>query len=149
MKTDRHALIGGIVLLTAIPALLLWQSSNSSKGTGPGYSKYNVDQFVNTHNIYFHKGEAAALDIFCDYALDRDRNYAYTATWIEYVAAKCGECADVHAARGRMYAAMGNREMTRREFEAARAAVRDEEELQRMEKIMERYGKWTDAGSGQ
>lgn len=37
-----------LLVLGAVPLLLWYQSSRDDKGTSPGYSRYNVDQFSNT-----------------------------------------------------------------------------------------------------
>ena len=37
-----------LLVLCAVPLLLWYQSSRDDKGTSPGWSRYNVDQFSNT-----------------------------------------------------------------------------------------------------
>lgn len=37
-----------LLVLCAVPFLLWYQSSRDDKGTSPGWSRYNVDQFNNT-----------------------------------------------------------------------------------------------------
>ena len=137
--TDIKTFCGGLALIALVPALLLWQSSNTSKGTGPGVSQYNVDHLGSIVTEYLYIGKPQALDLLCNYALDRDGNGIYAATWIDYIAAKCGECADVHAARGRLAAFVGDRQQMRREFDAALAAARDGEERDRIRAIVGRY----------
>ena len=139
--TDRKTLYGGLTLIVLVPLLLLYQSSNTSKGTGPGMSRYNVDQLGNVITQYLYDGDPAALDIFCDYVLDRDGNGVYAAVWIDSVAAKRGECADVRAARGRLRGFVGDREGMRREFSAALEIAKTDEEKARIRKIVERSRK--------
>ena len=149
MKVDFRSLLGGIALLAAIPLLMLWQSSNKSTGTSPGRSRYNIDHFISILNEFLNKkqqppvtdGQPTALDLFCDFTLDLDRNGAYTATWIDHVTALRGDCADVRIARGRLFAAVGDREGMLREFEAARALARDDIERRHVENIIGKFAK--------
>ena len=135
---DRRSFIAGAALVALVPLLLWWQSSNTSKGTSPGMSRYNVDHLGSIVTEYLYIGNPQALDMLCNYALQRDGNGLYAATWIDYVAARCGECADVRAARGRLAAFVGDRTGMRREFAAALAAARDDAERQRIRTIIER-----------
>ena len=139
--TDRKTLYGGLALIVMVPLLLLYQSSNTSKGTSPGRSQYNTDHFVSIINEFLYDKQAAALDMLCLFTLDRDGNGIYTAAWIDYVAAQCGECADVRAARGRLRGFVGDREGMKREFDAALAAAKTDEEKARIRTIGERSGK--------
>jgi len=139
--TDMKDLFGGLALIALVPTLLLWQSSNTSKGTSPGMSRYNVDHLGSIVTEYLYIGNPQALDMLCNYALQRDGNGIYAAAWIDYVAAKCGECADVRAARGRLAAFVGDRQGMRREFDAALAAARDDAERARIRTIVEREQK--------
>ena len=149
MKLDRKALCLGIALVAAVPLVMLRQSSIASTGTIRAKPTRDLrDHFVSCICEHLYKGRAAGLDMLCDQVLAGDRNGAYVATWIDYVTSKRGGCADVRAARGRLYAALGDREATRREFDAARAAVRTAGERQRVEGIIERYRVWTDAADG-
>ena len=132
MKTDRRALCGGIVLLAAIPALLFWQSSNESKGTGPGKSKYNEYHVVSQLTMHLYNDRPEALHLFCRYTLGKYGNGSYTAAWIDYVSSRCGECADVHLARAWLFNFMRNAAAMNREFAAARSAARDRDELDRI-----------------
>ena len=139
--TDRKTLYGGVALIVLVPLLLLWQSSNTSKGTSPGRSQYNTDHFVSILNEFLYDRQAAALDMFCIFALDRDGNGTYAATWIDFTAARCGECADVRAARGRLRSFVGDREGMEREFSAALEIAKTDEEKARIRKIVERSRK--------
>ena len=135
--TDLKTLGGGVALVALVPALLLWQSSNTSKGTGPVASQYNIDHLGSIVTSYLYAGKPQALNMLCDYALLRDGNGIYAAAWIDYIAARCGECADVHAARGRLAAFVGDQQGMHREFAAALAAARDEAERERIRAIIE------------
>lgn len=137
--TDFKTLCGGAALIALVPALLFWQSGNTSKGTSSGVSQYNVDHLGSIVTEYLYIGKPQALDLFCNYALDRDGNGIYAATWIDYIAARCGECADVHAARGRLAAFVGAGQRMQREFDAALAAARDGEERERIRAIVGRF----------
>ena len=137
--TDLKTFCGGAALIALVPALLFWQSSNTSKGTSNGISQYNVDHLGSIVTEYLYIGKPQALDLLCNYALDRDGNGIYAATWIDHIAARCGECADVHAARGRLAAFVGDRQQMQREFAAALAAARDEEEIERIRAIVGRH----------
>ena len=150
MKVDRKALYCGIAIVAAIPLLMLWQSSNPSKGTSPGRSRYNVDHVISVLNEYLNKKQQpplrdekqpSALELFCNFTLNYDRNCAYTAAWIDHVGALRGDCSDVRIARGRLCAAMGDREGMRREFDAARAAARDDLERRHVEFVVGRFAK--------
>ena len=100
MKCDIKALVSGCALMALVPVLLLYQSSNTSKGTSGGVSEYNVDHLGSTATSYLYSGESKALDIFCDYALGRDGNGILAAAWIDHIAALRGEDFYVHLARG-------------------------------------------------
>lgn len=141
MKVDRKALCGGLVLVAAVPLLMLWQSSDHSKGTGPGRSKYITLLFVREVNEHLCNRKPEALGLLCDFTLDLDGNVVYTETWVDYIAAHCGECADVHLARGRIARSRGDEAGMRREFAAARAAVRDDSERERCETTISRFDK--------
>lgn len=150
MKLDVKALVCGLVLVAAVPLLMLWQSCNRSKGTSSGRTRYNTDHFVSILNEYLCKkqqpllqdeNQPSALELFCDFTLDVDRNGAYTAVWIDHVTRLRGDCADVRIARGRLRAALGDREGMRREFEAARAAAGSELERRHVEIVIERFPK--------
>ena len=149
MKIDRKALYGGIALVAAVPLLMLWQSGNPSTGTSPGRTQYNIDHFVSILNEYLCKKrqpppadekQPSALELFCDFALDRDRNGAYTAVWIDHVTRLRGDCSDVRIARGRLCAALGDRDGMRREFAAARKLAHDDLERKHVELVIGRFG---------
>ena len=149
MKVDRKALAVGLVIIAAVPLLMLRQSNNPSTGTSPRKSKYHIDHFVSILNEYLCKKrqpppadetQPSALEMFCDFVLDRDRNGAYTAVWIDHVASLRGDCADVRIARGRLCAAMGDREGMRREFAAARTLAGDDLERRHVEYVLRRFG---------
>ena len=150
MKTDLKSLLCGIALIAAVPLLMLWQSGNPATGTAPGWSEYNVHHVISILNEFLNKNQQppmedenqpTALDIFCDFTLDVDRNSTYTATWIDHVTALRGDCSDVRIARGRLRAAAGDREGMLREFEAARALARNDIERRHVEKIVRRFAK--------
>ena len=150
MKIDRKALCVGVALIAAVPLLMLWQSANRSKGTSPGRSKYNTYHLIGVLNEFLYKKQQppsqdetqpSALELFCDFTLDWERNGAFTATWIDHVAALRGDCSDVRIARGRLCAALGDREGMRREFEAARTVARDDVERRHVEFVIGRFMK--------
>ncbi len=140
MKTGGSDLIAGAALLVLIPLLLLWQSSNTSPGTGPGKSEYNADQFGGVLTQFLYEGEAEALDPFCDYALIRERNPALAEAWLEDVVRRCGESFHTRLTRGRLLAFRGDREGARREFAAAGACVPDDKARERLDKFMREAG---------
>ena len=119
MKCDPRDFAVGAVLLAMVPALLLYQSFNTSAGTAPEHSEYNVDQLGSAITEYLYFGDPKALDFFCDYALDRDGSVPYATAWIESIAKRCGEGYHVHLARGRLHAFKGDLSNMRREFSAA------------------------------
>ena len=143
MKIDGKALAAGAALLAAVPLLLLYQSSNTSKGTSRGWSEYNVDQAVSGLNEHLRREyggqQPDPLDMFCDYVIDRDRNAVYAATWIDHAASRRGECAAVHLARGRLAILRGGD--GKREFAAARAAAANDEERAAVEKTISEHGR--------
>jgi len=137
MKIDRKALCGGIVLVAAIPLVMLWQSSNPSKGTSPGKSMYNEYHLVSLLTMHLYNDRPEALHLFCRYMLGYCGNGSYTAAWIDYVGSRCGECADVHLARAWLCSFMRNPESMQREFAAARAAAKDKADLDRIDKMID------------
>ena len=137
MKIDGKALCGGIALVAAIPALLFWQSSNESKGTGPGKSKYNEYHVVSQLTMHLYNDRPEALHPFCRYTLGKYGNGSYTAAWIDYVCSRCGECADVHLARAWLFNFMRDADAMNREFAAARSAARDQTELDRINEMID------------
>ena len=137
MKFDGKALVIGLLLLAAIPLLMMWQSSNKSKGTGPGKSKYNEYQHISVLSMYLatarpDNANRQILHIFCMFVLGIHRNGEYAAAWIDHVAKQCGECADVHLARAWLFMFTGNAKAMNDEFAAARAAAADQAELDRI-----------------
>jgi len=138
MKVDFKTLGGGIVLVAAIPLLMLWQSGNTSKGTGPGKSKYIEYHRVSELTSHLYNGNTQALHMFCVHTLGRRKNPRYTATWIEDVAARCGECSDVHLARAWLFGFLRDANSMQMEFDAARRSARDEAELARVNSMIDR-----------
>lgn len=136
MKCDFKAVLAGGLLTALAPALLLYQSGNTSRGTGGGISEYNVDHLGSMATSYLYQGEPKALDILCDYALKRDGNGLFAAAWIDHIAARCGENFDVHLARGRLCAFTGDLRGMRREFAAALALAADDTERARVGVLM-------------
>ena len=141
MKVDFKTLAAGVVLVAAIPLLLFWQSSNSSKGTSPGKSNYNEFQHVSVITMFLvnarpENENRQLLHELCLFTLGKYRNGEYTAAWIDYVASRCGECADVHLARAWLCGFLRNAPAMRREFAAARAAARDEAERKRIDGLI-------------
>lgn len=136
MKVDLKNLCGGILLVAAVPLVMLWQSGNASKGTSPGKSKYNVYHAVSLLNLHLYNDHPQALHLFCRYTLGYFGNGSYTATWIDYVAARCGNCADVHLARAWLCSFIRDGAAMNREFAAARAAAKDPEELERINEMI-------------
>ena len=141
MKLDGKALVAGLLLLAAIPLLMLWQSSNKSTGTSKGWSKYNVYQEVSVLTMYLayarpDNENSRILHLFCMFALGKYRNGEYAATWIDYVASQCGECADVHLARAWLCSFMRNGQGMQKEFAAARRAARNEADLKRIDDMI-------------
>ena len=140
MKTDKFDLTVGTALLVMIPLLLLWQSSNTSKGTSPGKSEYNADQFGGVLTEFLFDGKAEALDLFCDYALIRERNPVPVEAWLENIVLRRGESFYTRLVRGRLLGARGDREGARREFAAAGALVPDAKARERLDKFMREAG---------
>ena len=138
--TDRKTLYGGIALIVLVPLLPLWQSSNTSKGTGPGMSRYNVDQFGGVLTEFLFDGNPEALDPFCDYALLRDKNPVLAEAWLENIVSRCGESFYSHLARGRIRGFRGDREGARSEFAAAATGVPDAKARERLDKAMREAG---------
>jgi hypothetical protein len=136
MKIDRRALYCGLLLIAVIPLLLLYQSSNTSKGTSRGWSKYNVYIEVSMINSHLYCGNTEALHPLCRFTLGFYGNGTYTAAWIDHIASLYGECADVHLARAWLASFMRDAVAMRREFAAARAAARDEAELERVNELI-------------
>ena len=141
MKFDGKALLGGLLLAAAVPLVMLWQSGNTSKGTSRGWSKYNVYQEVSVITMYLayarpDNENSQALHPFCRYTLGLYRNGSYAAAWIDHVASKCGECADVRLARAWLFMFMGNGRAMEEEFAAARAACRNEAERKRIDEFI-------------
>ena len=141
MKVDRKALCGGLALLAAVPLVMLWQSSNKSTGTSKGWTKFNVYQEVSVITMYLANARPdnenrKILHEFCRYTLGLYPNGEYTAAWIDYVASRCGECADVHLARAWLFGFIRNAAAMREELAAARAAARDEAERERIESMI-------------
>ena len=141
MKIDRKAFYCGILLVAAVPALLLWQSSNASAGTDRDYGK--CDHFVEMHVSKdlivgrMARGDAEALNEFCILTLRRGASPVYVRSWIDRVAELSGECPGVHIGRGRLAEYAGDREEMRREFEAAFACAKDDEERERVREMIE------------
>ena len=140
-KFDCRALLGGLLLVAAIPLVMLWQSSNKSTGTNKGWSDYNVYQEVSIITMYLacarpENENRQVLHPFCRYMLGHYHNGSYAAAWIDYVASQCGECADVRLARAWLFMFMQNEQATREEFAAARAAARDPAELKRIDDMI-------------
>ena len=134
---DRKALFGGLALVAAIPLLMLWQSGNTSRGTSRGWSEYNVEIFVSKLIVeHLNFGDAEALNEFCILTLSRGASPAYVGSWIDRTADKCGECADVRVARGRLCGAVGDTDGMRREFAAAFAAAKNGEERERVRRMI-------------
>ena len=141
MKTvNKRDLWCGILLLALIPALLLWQSSNTSKGTNRGYTEYNVDHFGGVLTQFLFEGEAEALDPFCDYALGREHAPALAEAWLEDIVRRRGESFYTRLARGRILDFRGDRDNARREFAAAAALVPDAKARERLDKFMREAG---------
>ena len=130
----------GIILLALIPILMLYQSSNTSKGTIHGHTEYNVDHFGGVLTEFLYDGEAEALDPFCDYALSRERNLALAEAWLDSIAARRGESFYTHLARGRILGCRGDRDGVRREFAAAAKLVPDAKARGRLDKFMREAG---------
>ena len=144
MKIDRKALYSGLLLVAAIPALLLYQSSNKSRGTNCGRSKYNVYHELSLLCEQLHLGRLRLLHVLCYYTLGESQyaNYKYSEAWVDYFAAKYGECADVHLGRAWLCNYRRDRSGVEREFAAALAAARDKNErayIQKMINMAERY----------
>ena len=139
MKVDCKALFGGIALLVAVPLLMLWQSSNPSKGTSKGWSKYNVYHEISLITEQLHYRRPQLLHPLCLYTLGTPQyaNYAYTKAWVDHLAAECGECSDVHLGRAWLANSRGDGEAVRREFENAVAAARDDKERKYVVKMIE------------
>ena len=130
-----------IAIIAATPLLMLWQSSNPSKGTSPGKSEYNTQILITEVNAHLGNKTPEALELLCDFTLDLDRNAVFTERWIDYIAEHCGECADVHLARGRVARFRGDETGMRREFEAARAAAGNSQDLERISRKIEQVMK--------
>ena len=146
MKVDFKTLAAGVVLVAAVPLLLFWQSSNESTGTSKGWSKYNEYQNVSVITMYLanarpENDNRRILHEFCLFTLGRYRNGEYTAAWIDYVASRCGECADVHLARAWLGIFMRDSATMNREFAAARAAAKDQAELDRINEMIDQVMK--------
>jgi len=141
LKCDIKALISGGALMALVPVLLLYQSSNTSKGTSGGVSEYNVDHLGSTATSYLYSGESKALDIFCDYALGRDGNGILAAAWIDHIAALRGEDFYVHLARGRLRAFAGDMRGMRREFASALRLASGDEERARIATLLRGGGR--------
>ena len=137
MKVDPKALCGGLALVAAVPLLLFWQSSNESAGSSRGWSKYNEYQHVSVITMHLYNDRPEALHMLCRYTLGVYGNGVYTASWIDRVASRCGECADVHLARAWLFMFMRNAPAMQREFAAARAAAKDPAELKRIDKLID------------
>ena len=140
MKTDICSLAGGAALLVMIPLLLLWQSSNNSKGTSPGMSEYNVDHVGGLLTSFLADGYAEALDPICDYALTRDGNPAYVEAWLENIVLRRGESFYTHLTRGRIMAYRGNRAGAKREFAAAGTSAPNADAWKRLNMVMRGVG---------
>ena len=140
MNAVKRDLWGGVFLLVLIPLLLLWQSSNSSKGTSPGKSEYNVDHFGGVLTEFLYDGEAEALDPFCDYALLRERAPGLAESWLGSVVMRRGESFYTRLARGRILGFRGDRDGSRLEFAAAEKIVPDAKARERLDKAMREAG---------
>ncbi len=142
MKTvNKRDLWCGVLLLALIPLLMLYQSSNTSKGTIRGHTEYNVDHFGGVLTEFLYDGEAAALDPFCDYALSRENSPALAEAWLDSIVARRGESFYTHLARGRILGCRGDRDGVRREFAAAAAVgAPDEKARGRLDKFMREAG---------
>ena len=136
MKFDFKALVGGLVLVAAVPLLMLWQSSDHSKGTSPGHSKYNTQLLLSEVCIHLRGRNTEALKLFCDFTLDIDGNIAYTEAWANYMREHCGECTDVHLACGRIAMYRGDRDTAQRDYKAALDAAGSIDERSRAAKVI-------------
>lgn len=135
----KRDLWGGAALLALIPFLLLWQSTNTSKGTGPGKSEYNVHHYVGIMTEFLFDGDPRALERLCDFALFRDpndRNPVLVEAWIENIVSRRGESFYTHLVRGRVLGFRGDRDGARREFAAAGALVPDDKARERLYKAV-------------
>ena len=130
----------GAALLVLIPLLLLWQSSNTSKGTAGGHTEYNVDHFGGVLTEFLFDGNPEALDPLCDYALIRDKDPVLAESWLDSVVSRCGESFYTHLARGRLFAFHGDLAGAKREFAAAVTAVPDSRAQERLDKFMREAG---------
>ena len=65
MKCDLRSLSEGAAMMALVPALLLLQSSNPSKGTSGGVSEYHIDHLGSVATSFLYRGEPRALDLFC------------------------------------------------------------------------------------
>ena len=135
MRTDKSSLTLGAALLATIPLLLLWQSSNTSKGTSKGFTVLNGDQFGGVMTEFLSEDKAEALDTLCDYTLIRDRNPALAEAWLERIVSRCGESFYTRLARGRLLAFYGDFAGAKREFAAAEALVPDAKARERLDKF--------------
>ena len=140
MSAIKRDLWCGILLLALIPALLLRQSSNTSKGTSRGHTEYNVDHFGGVLTEFLYDGEAEALDPFCDYALSRERNPALAEAWLDSIVQRRGESFYTHLARGRILGFRGDRDGARREFAAAGTLVPDAKARERLDTFTREAG---------
>ena len=128
MNANGRDLWCGILLLALIPLLLLWQSSNTAKGTSPGKSEYNVHHYVGILTEFLYDGEPGALERLCDFALFHgkdDKNPVLVEAWIDNIVLRRGESFYTHLVRGRVLGFRGDRDGARREFAAAEKFVPD------------------------
>ena len=140
MNAVKRDLWSGTALLALIPLLLLWQSSNASKGTSPGRSEYNADHFGGILTEFLFDGEAEALGPFCDYSLTRERNPALAEAWLAAIVSRRGESFHTRLTRGRILAYRGDRDGARKEFAAAEACVPDAKAREALNKSLREAG---------
>ena len=137
----KRDLWSGVLLLALIPILLLWQSSNASKGTSRGHTEYNADHMGGELTEFLYGGEAEALDPFCDFALIRDKNPALVEAWLENIVLRRGESFYTRLVRGRILGFRGDRDGAKREFALAAAGpIPDARARERLDKFMREAG---------
>ncbi len=106
-------------MILLVPALLLWQSSISAKGTAPPMTRYQTDHYGNGMTECLFMGYCQVLPHYAKLVLEQDHNPENFSAWLDFLQQRRGEQSLIHWGRARLAAWQENRNLAMDELKKA------------------------------